>query len=361
MKHLSTVPPAQHIALHDRFTRPRIAALGASLSALIFLGDLAVPLGVSAGVPYIIPVILALWSPTRQDVFLSALLGTGLTILGYFLSPPPPTDGLFWTVIANRLLSLGAIWSMAAAVFLYHRSREKVAEVRRRLQVSEDKRREQLALARLGQMAAIVAHEVKNPLAGMKSVLQVLQSRMESEKDREIMAQMCLRVDSLTDSLEDMLVYARPTKLDTTNIEVQTFLKAHIARFHEDPISDEMDVVLEADPGQASADSKLLGEALLNLLLNAAQAMEGRGKVEVSSELSDDTWTIHVDDNGPPVPDEVLNRVFEPFFTTRTRGTGLGLAIVQQTVERHGGRVSIGRRPDKGTRVTLTVPTLHMA
>lgn len=215
----------------------------------------------------------------------------------------------------------------------------------------------QEGLARLGEMAAVVAHEVKNPLAGMKSALQVIGRRLpEDSMDRRVVHDILARIDSLHASLQDMLIFARPPEPRFAPVRVQDMARACLILAERDPLSEHVDLDVSGDDVEVVADHALCEEALLNLVLNAAQAMEGRGRVQIRCEARPTEVLLHVDDTGPGVPEEVRERIFQPFFTTRTRGTGLGLSIVQQVASRHGGALRLTRTGPEGSTFTLVLP-----
>jgi PAS domain S-box-containing protein len=220
----------------------------------------------------------------------------------------------------------------------------------------ERKLRAQESLARTGQLAAIVAHEVRNPLAGIRGAIQVLSRRMPEGEDRRVMGSIVERVDTLNALTEDLLVYARPRtpevaprRLKDILGEAQRLLAGHAELAAVSVEITGGDVTLEAD-------QELLQDAFLNLFLNAAQAMKGRGTIRVAVRAGTDTVQVDVEDDGPGIPPDARERVFEPFFTTRHRGTGLGLPIVKRDVEAHGGEVSIAGPEEGGTRVTVSLP-----
>ena len=190
---------------------------------------------------------------------------------------------------------------------------------------AERRLRAQESLAKVGQLAAIVAHEVRNPLAGIRGAIQILSKRMPEGEDRQVMDRIVERVDTLNALTEDLLVFARP----------------HAP---------------ELAPTRLEADEKMLQDVFLNLFLNAAQAMKGEGTIRVTVRAGTGGVQVDVEDDGPGIPPDARERLFEPFFTTRHRGTGLGLPIVKRDVEAHGGEVTVTCPDEGGTRVTVALP-----
>ena len=224
---------------------------------------------------------------------------------------------------------------------------------------AERRLRAQESLAKVGQLAAIVAHEVRNPLAGIRGAIQILSRRMPEEEDRKVMARIVERVDTLNTLTEDLLVYARPHTPELASVSLQRILG--VARRLLAGHTDLAAVSVEISGGDVTleADEKMLQDVFLNLFLNAAQAMKGEGTIRATVRAGVDTVDVDVEDDGPGIPADVQERLFEPFFTTRHRGTGLGLPIVKRDVEAHGGDVSIVCPDGGGTRVTVSLPLLR--
>jgi len=223
---------------------------------------------------------------------------------------------------------------------------------------SEEKLREQAALARLGEMAAVVAHEVKNPLAAIKGALQVIGGRLPAEsRDRMIMAEVVARVDSLNDIVQDLLVFARPREPQLSPVSIAELLESTAALVRKDPAYASLGVTVSGARPVLPIDAEQMRTVFLNLLLNAAQASGPSGRVAVTIAADDLAATIAIADDGPGIPPDVRPKVFEPFFTTKHRGTGLGLPTARRVVERHRGSIDIDCPDSGGTVVTVTLPT----
>ena len=216
---------------------------------------------------------------------------------------------------------------------------------------------EQGALARLGQMAAVVAHEVRNPLAGVKGAIQVLMERRHAaDADLPIMREIIGRIDSLGDLINDLMVFARPRPPRLATFHLRPLLAEAIAAVSRDPIAASVKFIVEGPDVTMTADEALVKATIVNLLLNSAQAMNGRGRIDVSVEHRDRQCVVRVHDSGPGISPELHERVFEPFFTTKARGGGLGLPIARRTAELHGGSLTLACPPQGGTVITLTLP-----
>jgi PAS domain S-box-containing protein len=217
--------------------------------------------------------------------------------------------------------------------------------------------REQAALARLGEMAAVVAHEVKNPLAGIRGALQVIGGRMpDTSRDRTIIGDIVQRLDSLNDIVQDLLVFARPREPKLAPVPLAELLESTAALLKKDPAYANAHVTVNGDRPTISADAEQLQIVMLNLLINAAQAAGSAGQVRVSVASRNGVCRVAIADSGPGIPADIRERIFEPFFTTKHRGTGLGLPTAKRVVERHHGEIDVACPPEGGTIVTVTLP-----
>lgn len=215
----------------------------------------------------------------------------------------------------------------------------------------------QAALARVGQMAAVLAHEIRNPLAGIKGAIEVIMSRRRADDpERPIMRDIVNRIESLGELLNDLMVFARPRPPSFAPVPVSTLIHDAITLVRRDPVAAAVEMETTGADVTASVDAALIRATLLNLLLNAAQAMGGRGRITIALAADGERATLQVCDNGPGVPAELREEIFEPFFTTKARGGGLGLSIARRTAELHGGTLTLVCPEGGGTVVTLALP-----
>jgi PAS domain S-box-containing protein len=223
--------------------------------------------------------------------------------------------------------------------------------------LQEERLREQSALARLGEMAAVVAHEVRNPLAGIRGALQVISTRFPSgAKEPQIMRDIVARIDELSGTLDDLLMFARPREPKMAPLGVGPFLTDVATWLKQDKSMGDVRVEVDADDALIVADSEQLRLVLTNLLLNAAQAMEYHGHIRLSARADGHGCELIVQDSGPGMPDDVRAQAFEPFYTTKTRGTGLGLPTVKRIIEAHHGTIEVECPPMGGALVRMTLP-----
>ncbi len=220
----------------------------------------------------------------------------------------------------------------------------------------EEQLREQAALARLGEMAAVIAHEVKNPLAGVRGAIQVIGARLPSgSQDATIVTDILARIDALDQLMKDLLLFARPPQPRRAPVDIVRLLSGTADLLTRDPSLGRVRVEITGEPATIGADAEMLRIIFHNLLVNAAQAMHGDGIVRVVVQSIDGDCRVSVTDDGPGIPAELHEQIFVPFFTTKSRGTGLGLPTARRLVEAHGGSIGIESEAT-GTTVTVSLP-----
>jgi len=222
---------------------------------------------------------------------------------------------------------------------------------------AEEKLVRQEALARLGTMAAVVAHEVKNPLAGIGGAIQVLRDRLPARAaDREILTEVLGRLKGLNALVQDLLDFARPRAPRFARVDLGTTLRETAALLAADPAFSGLAVEIEGPDVTLVGDADFLRDVFHNLLLNGAQAAGGKGPLRVRIEAERERCRVTVRDPGSGIPDDLADKVFEPFFTTKHRGTGLGLSIARRLVEAHGGTLTLSSAPGGGTAAVVELP-----
>jgi two-component system sensor kinase FixL len=222
----------------------------------------------------------------------------------------------------------------------------------------ESQLREQAALARLGEMAAVLAHEVKNPLAGIRGAIQIIGGHLPQDgKDVQITREIISRIDALNVLMKDLLLFARPPQPKPLMVELAPLVAATADLMKTDPAFANVHVDIEGSAPAVRADPDLLKIVFVNLLTNGAQAINGQGVIRVSLGVHDSTSEVTFADSGPGIPEAVRARIFTPFFTTKSRGSGLGLPTARRLIEAHHGTISVSCPPAGGTEVSVRLPT----
>lgn len=219
--------------------------------------------------------------------------------------------------------------------------------------------REQERLASLGQLAAAVAHEVKNPLAGIRGACDILAKGYGEDDRRFELGQEVLRqVDRLTHTVRDLLLFARPKTKKPVPTDIHLVLERVLKLIREDPQSRlvEVERLYDLDMPLLHVDPQQVEQVFFNVVVNAHEAMNYRGTLTVTTEQRDAEARVVIRDTGRGIPLDAAEKVFEPFFTTRTRGSGLGLAIVKNIVQAHGGTVTATSPVEGGTEIAITFP-----
>jgi PAS domain S-box-containing protein len=211
-------------------------------------------------------------------------------------------------------------------------------------------------LAMLGQFSAAVAHEIRNPLAVIKSSAQILAEGAE-EEDAEVAGYIIEEVGRMNRLINELLNYSRPRTINLELLDVSDIL----ARMISATSRDEDKVLLEMEEGpspQIPGDPDMLRQAFLNILRNALDAVSDneKGRIGIRVESGETHVNIHFEDNGPGVPPEKIEQIFQPFVTGKSKGTGLGLAITKKIVEAHRGDILVRSEPGKGSVFTVILP-----
>ncbi len=227
----------------------------------------------------------------------------------------------------------------------------------KRLQ-EEIRRKEKLAA--LGGLAAGVAHEIRNPLSSIKGIATYFGSKFsEDSGDKETADVMVREVDRLNRVISELLEFARPAELKRQPTDIYDLLAHAVQLVQQDAKMKNISIDLpeRTDDVRPVIDPDRFSQCLLNLYLNAIQAMTEGGRLSIRLIRHEDDWVdIEISDTGKGIRAEFLHQIFDPYFTTKTTGTGLGLAIVHKIIEAHQGRIRVRSTPGKGTTFTITLP-----
>jgi len=351
----------------------------------------------------------------RQPLWRPAILvtaGIALTSAGHYLTPP---DLMLWHNIFQRLyylpivyaaVSFGWLGGLSAALasalcYLPHilltwadthystnqyaeivvfflvgtvtgvlsdRERKREEELRnaahqlskanRDLQESFEQIKRADRLSAIGELSASLAHEIRNPLASIGGAAEILDERSSAEEIREfrgIILKECRRLNRLLSSLLD---FARPRQPQLRQVELGRVFDSVVNLWGHTAGKCGVAISQEIEPGlpRLTCDSEQLTQVILNLVINATQAMADGGRIVMAARRQGPNTRIEVRDQGAGIPEEDLDKIFNPFYTTKEDGTGLGLSVVHQIVTQHGGRVSVERNPDGGMTFALLFP-----
>ena len=268
---------------------------------------------------------------------------------------------------------LGLLGGVALAaplvVMAMRRTARRVRRAEHRAQVAE-------RLAELGTLTGGLAHEIKNPLSTIGLNLQLLRESIDDAKlPPELSSRLVNRIDALTAEgdrlrgiLEDFLAFAGRLKLDPQPTKINEVVEQLVDFYHAqaDASGVRLRTQLSPDAGQVPLDPTLFKQALLNLLINATQAMvEARysgkphgGAVDliVRTEPDGDGVAVHVIDTGPGIDDDTRQKIFQPYFSTKRRGTGLGLPTARRIIAEHGGTITVHSDPGRGSDFAIHLP-----
>lgn len=215
-------------------------------------------------------------------------------------------------------------------------------------------------LRQLGQIAATVAHEIQNPLGGIRGYATLLYRDLANEPHLQEMAGFVIEgTRTLEKQVQAILHYARPVQLELQSVELGAYLKRLIRTVRVDPACPEAvrwEFHIPNGPIWAPIDPDALQRALLNLIFNAFQAMPQGGTLTISLLRMESSCQISISDTGVGMGEELQKNLFSPFFTTKQQGNGIGLVETQKIVQAHSGTINIRSQPNKGTTVTLTLP-----
>lgn len=216
-------------------------------------------------------------------------------------------------------------------------------------------------MAAIGQMAAGIAHEIRNPLASISGSIQLLSAskQFDNEEDKKLSSITIKEIDRLNHLIAEFLDFVRPDSMTKEPFELNKLIKDVIEVVKVNPkISDKVSVELSLVSEQSLLGSyDKLKQAVLNLVINAYEAMnKGGSLLQIKTQDEDSKIVLVIEDEGEGMSEETLNRLFTPFHTTKPKGTGLGLAISHKIFEAHDAEVSVDSEIGKGTRFTIKFP-----
>ncbi len=235
-----------------------------------------------------------------------------------------------------------------------------------RVEQLEERERLRDRLAAVGEMAAAIAHEVKNPLAGIEVMAGLLRRKTpESPEAQKVLADIINEAKMANAIVQEVLEFVRPMRLHMEHTGVAEAVQSAVQLADTQARRGEVHVTVQVPQGlpHIQGDQHQLAQLFTNLLANAYEAMGGRGHVAISARAvrmdNDEREAVQVEvaDDGPGMPPDVADHIFDPFFTTKAQGSGLGLAIVRKIVDAHDGQIDLKTVPGGGTTIRVTLPT----
>lgn len=299
-----------------------------------------------------IPIILgAFWFGFRGGIAISAIV-TLIHLPDLIIFHKPADLNSYLEVFLYNIIG----WLTGYLVSDQTRRKEKEKELERQLAKVEH-------LAHLGQMAASVAHEIRNPLQSIKSAAQILKDASpyngRNDKKFELMQMMIGEIDRLNAMVDDFLIFARPKNPILIEVDLNHLVEktVEIAKFKRGLNPNQIMLDLSNNLPDCRFDPEQIRQALINLIFNAIEATGERGEVSIVTRSDEKFVVVDVIDNGVGIEKSDLKNVFLPFFSKKESGTGLGLSICQKILEAHGGRVEINNNPQrKGCTASIFLP-----
>jgi two-component system sensor histidine kinase PilS (NtrC family) len=214
-------------------------------------------------------------------------------------------------------------------------------------------------LTAIGELAAKVAHEIRNPLAAISGCAELLDGEVQGDENERLLRVIRRETARLANIVTELLDYTRPRTLVRAESDLRRHLEELAESFRADRNHAGIELVLSLPdtPVVAPVDTSQLGQVLWNLVRNAVQAMDGKGRLELGLARADTEVRLSVRDHGHGIPAEHLDRIFEPFFSTKEGGSGIGLALVHRIVEEHGGQIEVHSIVGTGTQFLIRLPS----
>lgn len=225
----------------------------------------------------------------------------------------------------------------------------------------EDQVKTKEKLAAIGELAAGIAHEIRNPLSSIKGLARFFYEKFsDRSEEKEAAEVMVHEVERLNRTVSELLEFARPTDLRIRRCSVNELVTHCLKLVQEDLKAKDirLDYTLE-NKLEAELDPDKMAQCLLNLLVNGIESMSKGGRLTVRLNKDDTYIKIHLKDSGKGIPKKDLRKIFDPYFTTKPSGTGLGLAIVYKIIEAHNGKVEVFSEVGKGTEFIITLPAFR--
>ncbi len=227
-----------------------------------------------------------------------------------------------------------------------------ITEKRQKEAIQERNKR----LIAMGEMMATIVHEMRNPLCSIELYASMLQKELEGTELESISKGVSTGVRSLNNILSNMLYFAKPRTPSMRHVEIGPFVEETLELIRPVAESRGIRIVKNIQNLLINMDDALIRQVLMNLFLNAMQAMNQGGTIIISADFNEKGFFMHIEDTGCGMDEDTLERIFDPFYTTRDDGTGLGLSISLKIMQSHGGSINVRSQPGRGTVFTLVFP-----
>ena len=252
--------------------------------------------------------------------------------------------------------------SMAVDVVVVSLLLAIVSKKQKRLIAANEQLAHSEKVATLGRVAAQVAHEVRNPLAGLLLYSEHLKSKLDGKAqngEAQLVDKIILTIDNLAATTEQILNFARPVTLAPKRLDLNAVAQDVVQLLSTEITAHGIETKLELDPSPVAGmlDEPSIRAATLNLVLNAVQAMSKGGQLTISTGTTEDKLWMEIKDTGAGMSPAQVKEIFEPFKTTKSRGLGLGMPYAQKVIHEHGGEIVVESHQGKGTRVRIELPT----
>jgi len=204
-----------------------------------------------------------------------------------------------------------------------------------------------------------VAHEVRNPLTAIRGYVQILRQQTRDPIHQEYLSVVLKEIDSINKVIQQLLEFSRPRHSQWQQVSLNALVEETLVLVQTAGVQARVDFISELDNelSPINADRELLKQVLLNILINAVQAISARGKIRIRTwQYSDSQQAISIEDNGSGIDLSLQKKIFDPFFTTKASGTGLGLALSQRIINAHQGDIRVASLPGYGATFTLILP-----
>lgn len=256
------------------------------------------------------------------------------------------TDGRHWGLNWAPLLDIKDRYNGYIIIF-----NDITERIKMRNEMERSKR-----IKRLGNMTLQIAHDLRNPLSAISGFSQILKKNVRDRKNKKYAEKIDYSVNEINELIEDMLNFSREKELNLEKFELKSFVENIISTTRNSAKDKNIDFELTGDNPQIEADKKELRRVFYNLIKNSCEAIEDKGKINIDIKENKNFIKTKIRDNGTGIEDAKIDRIFEPFITTKNNGTGLGLPIVYRIVKAHNGKIDVDSNKNVGTTFTLTLP-----